>query len=66
MLKKSGTHEPAHLVLLVGGHTVAATLLAGQAEIAIYEALGVGTCFVIFLVLAELLSYTQKDNDKKK
>jgi hypothetical protein len=60
MLKNGGAHETAYSVLLVGGHSVAATLLAGQTKIAIYEALGVGTCVMIFIVVQELLNFVHK------
>jgi hypothetical protein len=65
MFKRGGTHETAYSVLLVGGHSVAAALLAGQSKIAIYEALGVGACVVIFIVVQELLNLVQKRNGDK-
>ena len=65
MLKKGGTHETAYFVLLVGVHSVAAELLAGQSKIAIYKALGVGACVVIFIVVQELLNSVQKRNGDK-
>lgn len=65
MFKAGGTRETAHSVLLVGGHSVAAALLAGKTKIAIYEALGVGACVLIFLVIQELLNFVQKrDGDR--
>jgi hypothetical protein len=64
MFKSSG-NETAHTVLLVGGHSVAAALLAGQTNIAIYEALGVGACVLIFIVVQELLNYLQKRGEDK-
>lgn len=60
MFKRGGTHETAYSVLLVGGHSVAAALLEGRSKIAVYEALGVGTCVVIFIVLQGLLNFMQK------
>jgi hypothetical protein len=62
MLKRGGTHETAYTILLVGGHSVAAALLAGRSKIAIYEALGVGACVVILIVVQELLNFVQKRN----
>lgn len=64
MFKSSG-NEAAYTVLLVGGHSVAAALLAGQTKIAIYEALGVGACVLIFIVVQELLNYVQKRGEDK-
>jgi hypothetical protein len=52
----------AYTVLIVGGHTVVAALLAGQIELAIYEALGVSACVVIFIVVHELLNIMQQRN----
>ena len=62
MFNKGGTHETAYTVLLVGGHTVAAVILAGQTESAIYDSLGVGACVVIFIVAQELLNAVRKGN----
>lgn len=62
MLKRGGTHETAYTVLLIGGHSVAAALLAGQSKIAIYEALGVGACVAILIVVQEMLNFVQKRN----
>jgi hypothetical protein len=60
MFKSGNTHEIAITLLLVGGHAVAAALLAGQTKIAIYESLGVGACVVIFIIIQELLTFVQK------
>jgi hypothetical protein len=65
MFKSGGTHETAYTVLLVGGHSVAAALLAGQTKIAVYEALGVGACVVIFIVVQELFNFVQKRGGDK-
>jgi hypothetical protein len=60
MLKRGGTHETAYNILLVGGHTVAAALLADQFQVAIYKALGVGACVVVFVAIQMLLNFAQK------
>jgi len=65
MLKKGGAHETAYSVLLVGGHTVAASLLSGQTELAVYEALGVGACVLIFILMQEALNFAQKRDDEE-
>ena len=63
MLKSGGTHDTTYAILLIGGHTVAAALLAGQSTAAVYDALGVGACVVIFVVLQELLRYVRKRDE---
>lgn len=63
MLKRGGTHDTAYLILLVGGHSVAAALLAGQSRTAVYEAFGVGACVVIFIIIQVLLNLVQKGGE---
>jgi hypothetical protein len=65
MLKRGGTHETAYTVLLVGGHSVAAALLAGQSKVAVYKALSVGACVVIFTVIQALLNFAHKSDRGK-
>ena len=63
MLKRGGTHDTTYSMLLIGGHSVAAALLAGQSANAVYEALGVGACVVIFVAVQELLNYVRKRDE---
>ncbi len=60
MLKKGGSHETAYAILLIGGHGVAAALLAGHSGVAVYEALGVGACVLIFVGVQEVINFVQK------
>lgn len=60
MLKRSGGHEIAFSLFLVGGHSVASALIEKQTRTAIYEALGVAACVLIFIVIQMLIAYVQK------
>jgi hypothetical protein len=60
-LKRSGSHETAISLLLIGAHPVAAALIEKQVEIAIYRSLGVAACVFIFVIAHALISSAQKE-----
>jgi hypothetical protein len=62
MLKRGGNSETAILILLIGGHSVAATLVERQIKIAIYRSLGVAICVLIFVLIQMLVAFIQRGN----
>jgi hypothetical protein len=62
MLKRSGNHETAISLLLIGGHSVASTLMEKQVKIAIYRSLGVAICVLIFVLIQALIASMHKEN----
>jgi hypothetical protein len=62
MLKRGGNSETAIVILLIGGHSVAVTLMEKQIKIAIYRSLGVAICVLIFVLIQMLITLLQKGN----
>ncbi|HEY0380465.1 MAG TPA: hypothetical protein VGC87_26365 [Pyrinomonadaceae bacterium] len=63
MLKGTAKSEITILLLLIGGHSVAATLMEKQIKTAIYISLGVATCVLIFVLIQALISFLQKGDE---
>lgn len=61
MLRRLGDHGITMILFAVGGHTVLEKLLAHQTRAAIFQALGVATCVLIFLVLHKIVGSASED-----
>ena len=60
MFKTGGEHGVAFFLLLVGGHVVAGEMLHGRAGAAVYAALAVAACVLIFVAAEALLDFWRK------